>query len=457
MRIAILLAVGALGLGDSLANTVPFHVQGRAWVDAGRIMNSSDSTQYDPNTGPYTMNLNDTWLQSSGAQFTVTAELGKNWEGAFGVGAHRVTHALGEFRQSEEANFLAISMYKSYLTEARVTYFRGEREAPWLSLTVGNFAHKYNPDVKNLGLYLLRGPVYPGVLMGGYGNYAADPSRADLLGARVHHAAGSFSHDLIFMNERDLPPTFDWSLAYVAKYRPFQGFEVGAGINFHRLIPYNSDLTTPGKLDPNVYDIRSSMYEVDDASGDTTFYTHQGTKLMAMFSLDLKQWVQWEWLGANDLRLYGETAVIGVKDYGEAYGDILERIPVLLGFNFPSFGLLDLLSLEVEWYGSPHRNDLAELGNPGSIVADWTVQNRLIPSPGSAPVEFAHSKRDNWKWSLNLEKIMARHVVLSAQVANDHYRPRSIATGLITAAGGTAGAFTTPEDWYFTLRLGFLF
>jgi hypothetical protein len=449
MKRTILFAAGLCVAQLLGAETIPFRIHGQAWVDAGRIMQSSDSAR----TGPY-LNLNGTWMQSSSAQLTVMGDLGEHWEGAFGFGATRVTHALGRQDGSLTPNYLAISMFKSYVTQARLTYFQGEKSAPWFALTFGTFAHNYNPDAKNLGLYLLRGPVYPGVLVGGYGDYSADTTRGNILGARAHHAAGNFSHDLLFMNERNLPPTFDWSLAYVAKYRLLDALEIGAGVNFHRLVAYNSDLTVPGRLDPNQYDVNPTMYEVS-AGGDTTFYSHQGTKLMAMFSLDLKRWISPARSAPRDMRVYGEAAVIGVKDYGEAYGDITERIPVMVGFNFPTFGILDLLSLEMEWYGSPHANDLSNLGNPNSIVADWTVQDRSIPSPG--PIATPDSTRDNFKWSVNLEKTVRKHIVFSAQVANDHFRPRSLATGLITATGGNASSFTTPRDWYFTFRLGYFF
>jgi hypothetical protein len=158
---------------------------------------------------------------------------------------------------------------------------------------------------------------------------------------------------------------------------------------------------------------------------------------------------------ARYLRLYAEAALLGVKNYGAAYDDPLERLPVMAGFNFPTWGLLDLLSVEVEYYRSPHANSFANLGYPAGIVAEWTVQDRPIPSPG--PVATIHGDRDNVKWSVNGEKIIKNHIVFSAQVANDHYLPRPVASGLIVAAGGLNSAFTTPEDWYYSFRVGFLF
>jgi hypothetical protein len=260
-----------------------------------------------------------------------------------------------------------------------------------------------------------------------------------------------FSHDLILMNEKDLPPTFDWSLAYIAKVKPVKGLEVGGGVNFYRLIPHSSDLQEFDNYEPDADTLVSD-------GRDTVTYTHQGVKLMAMFSVDPKAWISFDKFGPNDLKIYGEAAVLGVKDYGQYYDDIAERMPVMLGFNFPAFGVLDLLSLEVEWYRSPYRNDLGNIGNLNA-VADWTIQTRPSP-PSPLPVTgipYAHSERDNWKWSLLLEKNLTDHVRFTGQVANDHYRPRPIAVGDIVSTGGTAEAFTTPNDWYYMLRLGVFF
>jgi hypothetical protein len=65
--------------------------------------------------------------------------------------------------------------------------------------------------------------------------------------------------------------------------------------------------------------------------------------------------------------------------------------------------------------------------------------------------------KDDIKWSVNLDKTISGHINLSGQVANDHFRPRPVASGLIVSDGGTAEAFTTMKDWYFTVRMGYFF
>jgi hypothetical protein len=454
-------------------------IHGLAWADYGRIMHVSDSLI--EGRGPTNVvNLSGNAVQGMGAQFTFEAELGEHWDGALGFGIQQVTHALGGLKTSN----LAISLFKNYLTESRLTWFTGERSEPAFSVTVGNFSYKYNRPVRNLGLYLLRGPVYPGLLMGGFGDFATDTTKSTQLGARIHQAAGGFSHDVIFNNERDVPPTFDWSLAYVAKYRAFGMLELGAGVNFYRLISYESDLTEPGHLDSALLAFQTRKYvEIDSATNDTTFFTNRGTKLMAMFNLDFKPLFGWqERLGANDLVLYGEAAVIGTRNYGKTYGKIAQRIPAMVGFNLPTFGFLDLLSLEVEWYGARYRNDMLRLGVTAN-AADWTKQDHPIPS--SKPVDYSdygiddqgrwvnaaldtvyvkgtgedmeNMTTDDWKWSLAAEKSLHSHIRFTAQVANDHYRPRPAATGLIKANGGGKEAFSSGKDWYLMVRMGYYF
>ncbi|HAO98823.1 MAG TPA: hypothetical protein DCQ83_02125, partial [Fibrobacteres bacterium] len=456
----------------------------QGWTQMGRIMHVTD-TLGGAGTG---VNLNGNWQQSSGAQFTALASIGDNLEGAFGFGGYQVYHSEGNTKQQRTMR----TLFQNFLTEARVTWFHGDRSAPEFSLTFGNFAYNYNPEVKNLGLYLLRGPVYPGYLMSGFKDFRIDTTKGNVLGARFHHALGNFQQDLIFANERELPPTFDWSLAYVAKYRAFGVVEIGGGVNFHRLIPNESKLETIKNPEPTG----------DTANPfDTVTYSSQGVKLMAMFNVDLKRMLRGPVWGTNDLKLYGEAVILGVKNYGSYYDDIWQRIPVMIGFNIPTFGLLDYLSLEVEWYGSRYRNTLSGIGNVNSLTQPGTFPTPVEPTsdiPSPVPVSYddyyknyamdktvphpgnpdslgrlalgtgdilqikgtawdvENLMTDNWKWSLYLEKTVHRHIVFTAQIANDHYRPRPAATA-INEQGGMAEAFTSPHDWYFMFRMGYFF
>jgi hypothetical protein len=458
-----------------------YEIHGQAWMDYGRIISAED-TITNTLSPDNTLNYNGNGMQSLGAQFTVNADLSDNLEAAFGFGAYKASHALG----SGQYSYMTISLFQNFVTQSRLTWYTGEKAAPTLSATVGGFPYNYNPDVKNLGMYLLRGPVYPGIIMGGYGDFATDSTKGTMLGLKFHQGIGNFTQDLILNSERDIPPTFDWSLAYFAKYK-MGPLQLGAGVNFYRLIPYNSALETPGK-DTNLVkgSARARYIEVDNsnpAAPDTTFFTHQGTKVIGTLSLDLKSLFGGsESMNPDDLKLYAEGGVIGVTNYGKAYSKIAERAPVMVGFNFPTFGLLNHLSLEVEYYGAKYRNDLALIGN-NNVVADWTTQDHALPSPkpvtnadygidslgyfrlstgdsvyvrGTA-MDKDNVTKDNLKWSVYIDKVVSQHVQFVAQVANDHFRPRPVASGLIHSEGGTAEVFASPKDWYFMLRVGYFF
>ena len=454
MRFFVLFVAATLtcaGSAFAADDDISFQLHGQGWTDRGRIMKSSDRVLGD---GVTSYTVNGTSMQSLGGQFTVNAELGEHWRGAFGLGVYQITQSFGAVGEATNyTEWFNVSMWRSYIPQANLTYYMGEKENPWLSVTGGVFSYNYNPDVKNLGLYLTRGPVYPGVLMSGFREFDTDTAIGTQTGFKINNKFGNFSQDLLFLNERVLPPTFDWSLAYVAKYRLFDALEIGGGVNFYRLVPYSSALETPGHQ-PNP---PSNSFE-EVAPGDTVFYTHQGTKLMGMFSLDLKRWLTVPRASAQDLRLYGEVAVIGVKDYGNYYDDIKERIPVIGGFNIPTFGLLDVFSVEVEWYGSPYRNDLGNIGYPRSVVAPWQDPGFGTPSPGPVqPGNHADSTADNVKWSVFMQKTVSKHIQFTAQVANDHYRPNQLPTAFVNAVGGTQAVLTARRDWYLMGRVGFSF
>ena len=512
-----LLAGLGLSVGPTLSHAVPFQLHAKTWTDAGRVMHTTDTLQ---------INYNGNWQQSMGMQVYGTAELANNLEGGFGFGMAQVYHSLGSADQEK----FTLSKFINYVSEARVTYSIGDKENPTFKMDIGDFAYNYAPQVKNLGLYLFRGPVYPGFLVSGFKEFHTDTTRADFLGLHLHNGIGNFQHDLILSSERDLPPSFDWSLGYVAKYKAFNALEIGAGVNFYHLIPENNDITNPSKssvpgllnrdsalvanggtVDP--YDhIYADGGRIDtlrdasnqpllDASGNPQLqyvpgaaYSHQGTKVMALFNLDIKRLLGVAApFGDKDLQLYGEGAIIGVKNYGTIYAKMSERMPFMVGFNFPTFGLLDFLSLEVERYPAKYKADYSKLGYDRSLYFKNIFAPQLLAqkSPSAIPISlkdlagekytltpegnFVNNQTgdtilvkgtdldpenltaDDWKWSLNLEKTLVRHIQFSAQVANDHFVTRPVRSGLISESGGLSQIFSSTKDWYWMFRVGYFF
>jgi hypothetical protein len=334
-----------------------------------------------------------------------------------------------------------------FVSEVRLTRTaEGFTEGSKFQLTMGNFGYGYNPDVKNLGQYLLRGYVYPGGIVSGFGN---------VFGAVARYEAGSLRNDLIIKSENEERPIYDFSVANVVNWRVADGVEVGAGVNFYRLFRSNDAFANKDRecpsadggqcfiLDSIGFDSTANVPIYDTTSGSLS-----GTKLMARFSLDPKRLLGLSGVGGraygkSDLVLYGEAALIGVTDYPKYYDDKLRRIPVMVGFNLPVLGYLDFLSVEVEYYASKNFSDINYTGQSGS----W------IPRPETdGPVLASNTKRDDWKWSVNAAKVIFGNMQLSGQVANDHLRP-----GGSNHNPNGYEALATPKDWYWNAKLAYFF
>lgn len=491
---ALLFACTIAGLA-SQATAANFSLHGRTWTDAGRLMHVTDTLQ---------TNFSGNWQQTMGMQIRSEVGISEHLSGSLGFGLSQVYHSLGT---PEQEKFM-LSKFVNFITEARLTYSLDSSANPLFKADIGSFSFNYAPYVKNLGLYLFRGPVYPGLLVSGFKEYRTDTTRAGFLGLRLHNGLGNFQQEFILSTERDLPPSFDWSLGYIARYKALGALEFGAGLNFYHLIAENSDITDPKRTsvdgifnhDDNLvaggaayHPYELHYYEVI-APGDTVFYTHRGIKAMGFFNFDIKKAMGFTApFGELDLLAYGEVALVGLKNYGTIYSKRNERMPFMLGFHIPTFGLLDFLSIEVERYKAKYRPDYSKLGYDRSLYFKNISAPNLptIRNPSAIPVsakDIAGEKyqiladgnfleiatgdtiqikgtaldpenltTDDWKWSLNAEKTFAKHVQFSGQIANDHLVLRPARTGLLNESGGMSETFSSMKDWYFMIRIGYFF
>lgn len=419
---------------------VTFH--GGASYGYGELVHSSDTSQLD-----YSGNR----IQNVSAQFSMRALFGENLAVNAGMGIVERHYLSG--RISDNGGRTPF-VWSPYVIDASLEYAFWESGESRLSVTAGYFPYTYNPDIKDLGLYLLRGPVYPGVLVSGYDSKYTKPV-ANTMGLRIRHVAGPFEQNLILGSEIENYPLFDISPAYIASVKIGAALRMTAGVNFYHLIPIERKLTSPDSFssndlpdpfngDPNS---RTQIY-VDTLAHDTTFLSFAGTKVMAAAAFDPKAFFPDGGIfGAEDLKLYAEIAVIGLdqsKAYKAIYGDLRHRMPAMVGFNFPVFNLLDHLSLEVEWYGSKVKDDLGRLQS--------TTGNFQSPLP-VVNVAGLNLSRDDWKWCLHAAKTFG-HVQIALQAANDHSRPG----GTLTSPGSEWETyFVTPKDWYWLAKLGFFF
>ena len=141
--------------------------------------------------------------------------------------------------------------------------------------------------------------------------------------------------------------------------------------------------------------------------------------------------------GPEDLRVFAEVALLGVKDYPLYYEKKSERMPIMFGLNLPTFRLLDGLSLQGEYYRSRY------------VDAAKYVQEGL-PIWEEGRIDSSKSKRDDFKWSVHSRKAINKTLTAYVQAASDHFR-------LTDAAFNTSNIPLTysPQDWYYLVRLEF--
>jgi hypothetical protein len=423
-------------------------LRGAAWTQIGRIEHSSDKT-----SNQVYNNFENNWQQAAGLSLTAVGRFSPNWDGAFGLGMGIGHNARGDV--SVANNWYAVT--NTFVGEARVTWTDTVGDGHRMQVSLGFFPYNYSPENKDLGMYLLRGYVYPGFLLSGF-EARHTTGGANLFGGVLRYGRGGFTNDFLVISETDLRPYFDLSLADVVTWQALPSLQVGAGVNLYRVLPRNPP---PGKGCDNLYSNYAQVPDIPstencfimDTTGvdtggvaivDTVTGGLGGVKAMVRFRFDPKVAFGLKGngrltFGKQDLVLYGEGALIGFKDYAKYYDDRTERMPVMLGFNLPAFGWLDKLALEVEYYRSPHHTDYGK----SEASSSW------IPRPSSI-----NTTRDDWKWALYASRVVAGNLRVSGQVANDHLR-----TFGAPDLGSTtyAEATTTPRDWYWMLKLTYFF
>jgi hypothetical protein len=393
------------------------------------------------------------------------------------------------------------------VSQAQALFKFGDVEQPWGSLRIGYFPYKYNADAKNLGEYLFRSMPYPSVVTtGGWSITDNAQVRAQGLVFSISQLEGRLKHDFILVSERDYRPQGDFSPAYQVQ-ATFGAFQFGAGFSLHHFLPINgqlskSDIANAGKdvvvkynafpnfkaaqnqykLDdvtgtPTVEDTiyhaagqpltatltdmdgvvaenpqltKDDQYRITDASNgvvyipDTVYFTTQGIKLMARAAFDLQKLVPIDMLNPEDLKVYAEVAVLGLKNQPGYYEKLADRIPLMLGINLPTFRLLDKLSFEVEYFRNPMEDDLESMISKGNYN----------PIPLGSGVLFpVIDHKDDIKWSLYASRQIFSGFSLRAQIANDHFRAPQIAPSqhLFTSVPATRKI----SNFYYIVTLNF--
>lgn len=175
----------------------------------------------------------------------------------------------------------------------------------------------------------------------------------------------------------------------------------------------------PYAADGALVDSLLALPETDPGRPKLDYYTASAILLMARFTLDAKRLFDTEVFGSEDLKVYGEVNLLGVKDYPILYADRKARMPIMVGFNLPGFKLLDLFAIQAEYQKSPWLNNTYQRGTA-------SINLPYLPNSTDAIMSkvdyFDMKHKDDFKWSVLLRKNLHRKVSLSAQFASDHLR-----------------------------------
>ena len=336
--------------------------------------------------------------------------------------------------------------------QAQGVYVFGEdTKKPVASLQFGLFPYKYSEAV-NLGEYLYRSGTYPGTLVsGGWSYINAAGYLAQGVRINVPLLDCKLSNDITLFMERDLEPANDLSPGYVASYKPVPFFEVGAGVVWAHALSLNSKRLSRHD-DANKYSKSTGRPALgsdtalvnpcrDGVQSDCGYWTFKGFKTMARASIDAGMLLGVDAIKAGDLKLYVETALLGVEDQPYYYEKKSERMPVMVGVNLPTFGMLDRLAFEAEYQKTAFPNN------------NSSVLSKQIPIPVGDNQAFNYDPNKataHVKWTAYFRRQVSAGVSLYGQAASDHLRHFDF-----TATPGAVPTTRSASDWYYVLRLEF--
>jgi hypothetical protein len=470
---------------------------------AGRV----ESTMKDnPGSAVKDYNFEKEWLVDFDMGFKCVANLGKGLK----VRTHLGLTTAYMICDDETFNSTEYEMRRTvpYMIDAAIekTYKSGDN---CFFGEFGFFPVKYNPDARNLGEYLFRSGTYYGTINSGF--EMADKEKLTGLHGKFTHNITEKSNlqgDLFFTSDMRDYPVHDFSLSYILGANLANIFQVSAGLMHAHMIPVDRRKTTP------FYDevlFNKSYRRLNDActpdypdTGDTVIYTFQGTKAMGRLAFDPKQIFGngdgEGFLGKEDLKLYCEAAILGLKNYPIWYENRADRMPVMFGINwftnqFASYCIIPgVLAYALEPISANKGKRTVRLGTAGIItgVGTWLLDHFLQtntradvisievehnPSPFLNTSEAAwkfrsplpyvgHGSRypfdlpekitnDDWKWSVYYSKKFG-HFRLSGQVASDHFIRRMYMVGPPTNSKYTEVCPRT-WDWYWMTRVMYFF
>ncbi|MBN1307279.1 MAG: hypothetical protein JXA18_05145 [Chitinispirillaceae bacterium] len=470
--------VAVAGFGFDEDTKIDIDLFGSAEIQAGQNKNF----KYMPNG----YELTNKWMQDNIMVMGLRTKINERLSGDVSLKAWLYFNPFPDSLMSNPRQDMNAPTVDFYMVSARMKL----RLSPYpedslFNLEIGIFPFKYNRDVRNLGEYMFRTGCYPGYIH----SEGFDLAGRQLSGIHLQNNlfAGVMKNDLFFTSELYLYPPKDFSLTFLTDITPMPNrvITIGAGVQLFRLIPVDDAYTTPTQYEQMSYAPQDkpapNWYVVD---GDTSYYTFAGGKIMGRLAIDPKPlFGSPDIFGPEDLRLYSEAIILGVKNYPASldssaetyyrpinefgYDKIMEKIPVMAGFNFPTFKLLDVFSLEVEYYGKKYVNRVPIYANSNNMLrlplpydpkinSGFPYGDSLAGNPLASGVyskETYKSGAAQWKWSVYAKKTLLDRFVITMQFARDH---SLIKTGLAQNVDFEE-IFIKGKQWYWMLKFGYFF
>lgn len=399
-------------------------------------------------------NFNNFWISDFDAGLKVHLKIGKYGKTRFNFGLTTGFILCKDKSETETRQ----RTFKPYLLDGALEHnFVVNRHS--LYAEFGFFPFKYNPQVRNLGEYLFRSNAYPSVI---YTNF--DITDEKLVGFHGKYTftindLNNVQADLLVTSEKLAYPLHDISLSYIFTGNIMNFVNMGLGLSHTNIISFDTVLTTPAYDTANFSKSFSSYNNVGfkDSLGNTTDYTFRSTKLMGRVTLDPKAFIETDIFGSEDLKLYAEGIMLGIKNYDGWYENLKNRIVYSFGFNIPTFKILDVLAVEGEFWDNPYWNAAHNIRKNG-YTTPFIGNDRESPNYYSFFTDTSYQYKpvtgNKWKWSIYASKTIFNRLSIICQFASDHtMRDKFMAAN----SKRYTELFQKTKDWYWITKIKFYY
>lgn len=438
----------------AMVETPKLKISGWGFLTYGKIVSSLAQSSEDAQGGVKDFDLDGQLYSDFDAGLKTEIDLGNNWKGRFHVGLSTAFMMIDRDLDNVE---LKRRRFVAYLIDAAIEYTIKNNNSTFFT-EFGYLPIKYNQQVRNLGEYLLRSNCYPNVVVNGFelsdkekivgwhGMYKNDFSEESWLRG-----------DLFFHTEMSLYPLYNFSLSYLLSANINNLIEIGAGLSHQHLIPINKLKTTPGddreQWNRNTGEFQKVGYISPE--DDTIVYTFRGTKAMGRITIDPKALFKAPIFGSEDLKIYSEVAVLGLKDYDYWYDNRLERMPFMVGFNFPTFKLLDVLAIEAQYWKYPWSNNAELVWRAGGPLP-YMIYGSNPDLPNFIEADTMRVHDDDFRWSIYASRKIMNRIRISLQFASDNMA-RTVFSPPPPSFTKYTEVMPRTKDWYWSSRIQFYF